>query len=102
MVSAIKYLNKSYCIHWCSQLHIKNFSNKVTDERLEHVYVDVQFYLWFKIFKASIIWIYQNVNQREKDQTALKIPTKDKVEPQHIYVLSNIKECPYHLSYEIA
>ena len=49
-------------------------------------YVNVQFYLWFKIFKASMIWIYQNMNQREKDQTALKIPTKDNIEPQHIHV----------------
>ena len=33
-----------------------------------------------------MIWIYQNMNQREKDQTALKIPTKDNIEPQHIHV----------------
>ena len=39
------------------------------------------------------------MNQREKDQTSLKILTKDNIEPQH--VSSNIKECLYHLSYEI-
>lgn len=49
-----------------------------------------------------MIWIYQNMNQREKYQTALKIPMKDTIELQHIHVSSNIKDCPYHISYEIA
>lgn len=45
-------------------------SFKVTDNSLVHVYVVVQFYLWFKILKTSLIWIYHNMIQREKDQTA--------------------------------
>ena len=33
--------------------------------------------------------MYQNMNQREKDQTALKIPTKDNIEPQHICIIKH-------------
>ena len=43
--------------------------------------------LMFNFIFDLDIQMYQNMNQREKDQTALKIPTKDNIEPQHTCII---------------
>jgi len=82
--------------------------------RLEHLYVVVQFYLRFKIFKTSwfeyirpklnisdLSWFeYITIWYKEKKiKLFKKISNKRKTETQQIHVSSNIKELPYPIKY---
>ena len=52
-------------------------------------YVVVQFYPWFKF--SFLLFLGMVMYDNEFETKEYKIQTKDKIEPQHIYVYINIR-----------